>query len=82
MIDRCYFKYKGAMMKVYFRNSMGKEIFIGEAEDGKAADKIIKRFCDDRNFKIYYTRQWLDENDKNRTWVDVGSHTEFFIIEM
>lgn len=68
-------------MKVYFRNSSGKELMIGEAADNKEANKIIKRFCSDRNFKIYYTRQWIDEDNQNRTWVDVGSHTEFFIIE-
>lgn len=81
MTDEYRFEYGGTVMKVYFRNSMGKEIFIGEAEDKKAAYKIITRFCDDRNFKIYYTRQWFDKNDKNRMWVDVGSHTEFFIVE-
>ena len=68
-------------MKVYFRNSKGNELLIGEATEDKEANKIIKRFCNDRNFKIYYTRQWIDKNNKNRTWVDVGSHVEFFIVE-
>lgn len=66
-------------MKVYFRNSSGRELRIGEADDDKQASKIIKRFCDDRNFKIHYTRKWL--GDDGREVIDVGSHTEFFIIE-
>lgn len=82
MIDRYHFEYKGAMMKVYFRNSMGKELLIGEAYDDEGAYNIVKKFCDDRNFKIYYARRWVDKDNTNRRWMDVGSHTEFFIVEM
>ena len=38
-------------------------------------NKIIKRFCDNRNFEIYYIRIW---NEDGATVFDVGSHTEFF----
>ena len=38
-------------------------------------NKIIKRFCDNRNFEIYYVRIW---NEDGVTVFDVGSHTEFF----
>lgn len=41
----------------------------------KWAGKIIKKFCEERNFKTYYTRMW---KDNNTTIFDVGSHSEFF----
>lgn len=65
-------------MKVYFQNSKGNEILIGETNDNDDATRIIKRFCRERSFKIPYMRCWKEEN---RTFVDVGSHVEFFIIE-
>lgn len=39
------------------------------------ANSLIRTFCVERNFKIYYTRLW---NRDNITIFDVGSHTEFF----
>ena len=39
------------------------------------AQKLIRAFCDERNFKIHYTRVW---NSDGKTVFDVGSHTEFF----
>lgn len=68
-------------MKVYFRNSNGKKILIGTVDNDKQAMKTIKSFCNEREFKIYYTRMWADKDIPYRTWVDVGSHTEFFIID-
>lgn len=68
-------------MKVYFQNSSGKEIQIGEAEGDKQAMKIIKNFCAERGFGIPYSRMWQNE-DGTRTYVDVGSHFEFFILDM
>ena len=41
-------------------------------------NKEINKFLDDHNFKSYYTRVW-EEN--GRLVFDVGSHTEFFILE-
>lgn len=35
----------------------------------------IQKFCNDRDFKIYYTRIW---NEEGYTVFDVGSHSEFF----
>lgn len=35
----------------------------------------IQKFCEDRDFHIYYTRVW---KDNKITVFDVGSHTEFF----
>lgn len=67
-------------MKVYFQNSNGKEILIGEADNDKQAMKIIKGFCRERGFDIPYTRCW-EYPEKDRIVVDVSSHSEFFIIE-
>lgn len=68
-------------MKVYFRNSNGKKILIGNAKDNDEAMKVINEFCDERGFKIYYTRMWIDSDNQNRTWIDVGDHLCFFLIE-
>lgn len=68
-------------MRVYFENSKKKEIFIGSANDDRQAMKIIHNFCNERGFKIYYTRMWIDKDNENRTWVDVGDHFYFFIID-
>lgn len=65
-------------MNVYFKNSNGKEILIGHAEDDNEAMKVIKKFCDERSFNIHYTRWW---NRDGRKIVDVGSWSENFIIE-
>lgn len=68
-------------MNVYFKSSNGKERLIGTADNDKQAMKTIRNFCDERGFKIPYTRYWTDESNHNRVIVDVSSHTEFFIIE-
>lgn len=65
-------------MRVYFKNSKGNEILIGEADDDGSAMRIIKRFCRERSFEIPYMRCWQKEN---RTFVDVGSHVELFVVE-
>lgn len=33
-------------MNVYFKNSRGKEILLGETDDDNEAHQIIKAFCD------------------------------------
>ena len=67
-------------MKVYFQNSSGKKILIGEANSDKQAMKIIKGFCRERGFNIPYIRCW-ENIEKRQIIIDVSSHTEFFIIE-
>ena len=39
----------------------------------------IHKFCNDRNFKIYYTRSWRD--DDGLKVYDVGSWSEFFYLD-
>lgn len=66
-------------MKLYFENSRGERRIIAEPKTEKEANKEIHKFCEDRNFKIYYIRTWRDK--EGLEWRDVGSHTEFFILD-
>lgn len=68
-------------MKVYFKNSRGKEILLGAAIDDKQANQLIKNFCNEHQFKIRYMRYWIDPDNEKRTYVDCGSWSELFIIE-
>jgi hypothetical protein len=66
-------------MKLYFENSYGKRRIIAEvSSDAEAMDEIYK-FCNDRNFKIYYVRTWM--NEEGLKAYDVGSWSEFFYLE-
>ena len=65
-------------MKLYFKNSQGKERPIAECETVQEAHKEISKFLDEYNFKCYYTRSWGDEDGVT---IDVGSHSEFFKIK-
>ena len=65
-------------MILYFENSRSVKRKIGQPKDLEEALHIINKFCDDRGFPIYYTRMWDEDGVKN---IDVGSHTEFFILE-
>lgn len=66
-------------MKLYFENSMGERRLIAEPTTEEEANKEIHKFCENRNFKIYYTRSWRD--DDGLKVFDVGSHTEFFYLD-
>ena len=66
-------------MKLYFENSYRQRRVIAEPQTEEEAWKEIHKFCQDRNFKVYYVREWQD-NDGLK-WYDVGSHTEFFILD-
>lgn len=61
----------------YFKRSNGERVLLAENVDLKVANVVMKQFMDDHNFKSYYTRVW-EENGE--LWMDVGSHTEFFIL--
>ena len=65
-------------MKLFFQNSRGKERVIAETSNREEVNKEIDKFLDAHNFKSYYTRVW-EEN--GRLIFDVGSHTEFFLLE-
>ena len=65
-------------MKLYFQNSRGVERLIAEPSNREEVVKEINKFLNDHNYKSYYTRVWEDDD---RLVFDVGSHTEFFILE-
>lgn len=66
-------------MTLYFENSKGEKRIIAKPKTKEAAMREISKFCDDRNFKIYYVRSWRDEDGLKV--FDVGSHTEFFYLD-
>ena len=65
-------------MKLIFSNSNGEERVIAEPKDEKETMKEIHKFCEERNFKVYYVRTWMENN---RKVYDVGSWSEFFYLE-
>ena len=66
-------------MKLYFENSKGERRLIAEPKRQEDVFKEINKFCENRNFKIMYTRMW--EDNKGYMVYDVGSHTEFFYLD-
>ena len=65
-------------MRLLFQDSHGIERVIAEPSNREEVNKEINKFLDDHNFKSYYTRFWEADG---RLLFDVGSHTEFFILE-
>lgn len=76
-------------MILYFQNSKGIEREIGQPITYKEAWHGISEFLLDHKFKSYYTRVQREydtpyskaDKTKNRYVFDVGSHTEFFILD-
>lgn len=65
-------------MILYFRDKHGdsREIARG-LKSAEEAFPIINKFLNERNFKCYYIRTWIENGE---LWFDVGSHSEFFIL--
>lgn len=61
---------------LYFNDKYNKNRFIATCSEDKII-KNIKKFIKSVNsdFEVYYIRSWQEEN---KTWYDVGSHSEFF----
>jgi len=53
---------------------------ISEFETKEEMWTLIKKFMDDHHFKSYYQRIWIEE-ETDTLWIDVGSHTEFFVVQ-
>ena len=66
-------------MKLYFENSHGQRRVIAEPQTEEEAVKEIYKFCEDRNFNIYYVRTWIEPTGLKA--YDVGSWSEFFYLE-
>lgn len=66
-------------MNLYFRDSHGsKRLVASNLQLEREIMKHIQKFLDDHNFKSYYARMWYNDG---YTWYDVGSHTEFFLVD-
>lgn len=66
-------------MKLYFENSRGQRRVVAEPQTEDEAWREIHEFCNERKFTIFYVREWRDPDGLK--WYDVGSHTEFFILD-
>lgn len=65
-------------MKLYFQHSDGSEEYICETNEKEYLSDALKDLYErNPNYKYYYVRTWTDDN--KCTWMDVGSHTEFYI---
>ena len=63
-------------MNLYFQNYKGTDKLIAsDIKNHDEALRAIKRFCNERDFRIRYYRSWTENNE---TMFDVGSHSEFF----
>lgn len=66
-------------MNLYFRDSYGRKRLLASNLNSKEDIwKHIQGFLDEHNFKSYYTRVWYANG---YTWYDVGSHTEYFMVD-
>lgn len=66
-------------MKLLFRSSDGNERIIAEISSLDEANIEIDKFLEEHNYISYYRRLW-NESD-NRMVIDVGSWSEFFVLE-
>lgn len=67
-----------ALLKLYFKNSQGKERLIAECKTVQEIHKEIQKFLDKCNYQSYYSRSWEQDG---RVKIDVGSWSEFFFID-
>ena len=66
-------------MNLYFRDSgHNKRLIAPNLQSEKEVWLHINKFLNEHNFKSYYTRIWYKDG---YTWCDVGSHTEFFMVD-
>lgn len=67
-------------MKLYFQHSDGSEDYVCDVNDGFYVTAALKDvYQRNPRFQSYYQRTWKDKN--GWTWIDVGSHTEFYIVK-
>lgn len=66
-------------MNLYFEDSKGDRRIIAPNIDFDNVFENIKAFLDAHNFKCYYMRLYY--GDDGFTHIDVGSHTEFFLVD-
>ena len=69
-----------APMGLYFQHSDGSFSFVCDLKEddlpvSKALEDLYER---NPKFQSYYQRVWKDDN--GAVWIDVGSHTEFYVV--
>lgn len=64
-------------MYLFFEADDGSRRLIGLPETNEEAHQLITDFLNDHNFKSYYRREWKENGE---LYIDVGSHTEFFVL--
>jgi len=67
------------MFNLYFNDNYGNNRFVATCHEGDVTmniRKYVKKL--NPKYKIYYIRTWTE---KDKTWYDVGSHSEFFYTE-
>lgn len=62
---------------VEFRNGIKQYRVIGKANNFDEFYEIISKFMEERHFKSYYQRYWIEDGKMK---CDVGSYTEFFYV--
>lgn len=66
-------------MNLYFEDSNGDRRIIASDIDYDGVFENIKAFLDAHDFECYYMR--LYHTGDGFTNIDVGSHTEFFLVD-
>ena len=65
-------------MTVLFLDKYEHRRKVKEVSTLQEGYQAIYEFLNKYHYKVLYMRMWQEENE---IWIDVGSHTEFFIIE-
>ena len=77
---------KKIIYPVFFQDNYGKEHVIAETQNMEEVFAAIRDFCSDREYKVCYTRFWLEPYSTDecpnayKMVFDVGSWSEFFNI--
>lgn len=73
-------------IELYFKRSNGERIFLGNPDGIQDTLRMVNEHLKGYpKFKSYYTRIWTEPDDEqwhcHATWIDVGSHSEFYIVK-
>lgn len=66
------------MQLYYFTMGDNKEELVAKVDNVSDVNNVINNFCEEHNFKSYYTRCWEHED---KIIIDFGSHISFFIVK-
>lgn len=71
------------MKSLYFENSNKKRVLVKENIDDDSfyydiAEDVASRSGGE--FRIFYYRSWQNPENEKETVIDVGSHSEYYII--